>query len=457
VEALICCKCYNQSRYEDHRGPLRVVMVTDYMPPQTHGISTHSHGLIEALRSAGNEVDVFTTCGEKGKYLHHNWSAVNLWNTDVRLSLWPCMRFLYAICFQKVDVVHIILPSLIVWPLLIPTHIMGVPTLCSFHCREDIGDKYVTNIFLRKIALAYYAIVSTLPCYLLANINATLTYGFMRDHYMLKRLHPRRVATAPSSMDAELFVPDAQSREETRRELCASFGITEPATFWVVVSRLAPEKDLDDVLDALAVHQKTWPNENLHLFMVGDGPSRVALEKRVAAMKLPAHFLGMYKHDRTPLLYNAADVCITCSTCETFGLTILEALSCGVPHIMPHCPVFDELYADTISEWMYTKGDSMSLAMTGRSAARGESRSKLAELREKSAFGPSICWSWEQAAIDQSVGYRRAICSMRETRNRLVTGVRILLVVTSLILAVIVIGRSVCPAGYDVWYGIADS
>jgi len=31
----------------------------------------------------------------------------------------------------------------------------------------------------------------------------------------------------------------------------------------------------------------------------------------------------------------------------------------------------------------------MSLAMTGRSSARGENRVKLAELREKSALGPS--------------------------------------------------------------------
>ena len=37
-----------------------------------------------------------------------------------------------------------------------------------------------------------------------------------------------------------------------------------------------------------------------------------------------------------PPLYRAADLFVTCSTSETFGLTVLESLACGTPAVLPH-------------------------------------------------------------------------------------------------------------------------
>ncbi len=42
-------------------------------------------------------------------------------------------------------------------------------------------------------------------------------------------------------------------------------------------------------------------------------------------------FVGAVDHDKLPLFYNAADVCVVPSHYESFGLVAVEAMACGVP------------------------------------------------------------------------------------------------------------------------------
>eukprot|EP00812_Abedinium_dasypus_P011878 NODE_541_length_1490_cov_541.684321.p1 GENE.NODE_541_length_1490_cov_541.684321~~NODE_541_length_1490_cov_541.684321.p1 ORF type:complete len:244 (+),score=72.98 NODE_541_length_1490_cov_541.684321:3-734(+) len=241
---------------------------------QTHGIATHSNGLVTALRENGHSVNVYSTCGEVGPELHHNWAITNLWNPDVALAVWPSTRMLFSIIFHKYDVIHIIFPSLIIpWPILIAARIMGRPTLCSHHVREDIGESYMPKLIL-PLALLIHAFISTIPSYLLGTVNGALTHGYISSHHFFKRLATKRTSTVPSSIDHRLFRVDAVDREEARRELCDRFNINENATIWLLVSRLAPEKDIHELVDALAEHRRLWPEEDVQLIIAGEGPCR---------------------------------------------------------------------------------------------------------------------------------------------------------------------------------------
>jgi D-inositol-3-phosphate glycosyltransferase len=42
-------------------------------------------------------------------------------------------------------------------------------------------------------------------------------------------------------------------------------------------------------------------------------------------------FVGAVDHDKLPLFYNAADVCVVPSHYESFGLVAVEAMASGVP------------------------------------------------------------------------------------------------------------------------------
>ena len=73
-------------------------------------------------------------------------------------------------------------------------------------------------------------------------------------------------------------------------------------------------------------------------------------------------FVGNLSQTALPPLYRAADVFVTCSTSETYGLTVLEALACGTPVVLPHCGVFDELWDehDGRAAWFYYPSTSSS-------------------------------------------------------------------------------------------------
>lgn len=45
----------------------RILVITDYLPPQTHGIAIRCHAYVKHMRSLGHEVVVFCTAYEPNK------------------------------------------------------------------------------------------------------------------------------------------------------------------------------------------------------------------------------------------------------------------------------------------------------------------------------------------------------------------------------------------------------
>jgi N-acetyl-alpha-D-glucosaminyl L-malate synthase BshA len=87
------------------------------------------------------------------------------------------------------------------------------------------------------------------------------------------------------------------------------------------------------VVDVVRIYAKVRPKVPSVLVMVGDGPDRVDAvdEARKLGVEDDVHFLGRID-DVAPLLASA-DLFLLPSNRESFGLSALEALSCGVPVI----------------------------------------------------------------------------------------------------------------------------
>ncbi len=87
------------------------------------------------------------------------------------------------------------------------------------------------------------------------------------------------------------------------------------------------------VVDVVRIYAKVRPKVPSVLVMVGDGPDRVDAvdEARKLGVEDDVHFLGRID-DVAPLL-SSADLFLLPSNRESFGLSALEALACGVPVI----------------------------------------------------------------------------------------------------------------------------
>jgi 1,2-diacylglycerol 3-alpha-glucosyltransferase len=97
------------------------------------------------------------------------------------------------------------------------------------------------------------------------------------------------------------------------------------------VGRVSREKNLELVLDAMAILKKTRPNAKL--LIVGNGPARGFYETKVRDMRLEDRviFAGFVPGDDLPKYYAAADTFVLASKFETLGIVMTEALATGKP------------------------------------------------------------------------------------------------------------------------------
>ncbi len=99
----------------------------------------------------------------------------------------------------------------------------------------------------------------------------------------------------------------------------------------VTVARLSPEKDISTLLQAVAIVKKKLPDFQLEI--AGDGPCRADLEQEVEQLGLgqQVRFLGQVPGAAGVL--HRARMFVLPSISEGLSLTLLEAMSVGVPTI----------------------------------------------------------------------------------------------------------------------------
>jgi alpha-1,6-mannosyltransferase len=134
------------------------------------------------------------------------------------------------------------------------------------------------------------------------------------------------VVEAPFGVD-RAFHPGARS-DSLRRQLLGDAG--EGTALLVGVGRFAIEKRWDVVLDAF---EQVRGRRAAVLVLYGDGPDRKRLERRASA---GVRFLG-FEQDRERLgqALASADVLVHGCPYETFGLSVAEAVACGLPVVVP--------------------------------------------------------------------------------------------------------------------------
>ena len=116
--------------------------------------------------------------------------------------------------------------------------------------------------------------------------------------------------------------PIGPARHEIRRAL----GWSPEDTVISYVSRIAPEKNVDYLADALAIVAARRPD--VRMLMVGDGPSRAGAG---AAARGVGPFRRLQAGEDVADHYAASDIFAFSSLTETFGNVVLEAMASGLP------------------------------------------------------------------------------------------------------------------------------
>ncbi|MBI2836451.1 MAG: glycosyltransferase [Chloroflexi bacterium] len=140
-------------------------------------------------------------------------------------------------------------------------------------------------------------------------------------------VHPERVRIIPCGVNPEVFRPIDKVTAKDRLGLNGHKVI-------LCVGRIEPLKGFDQLLRAIS---RLPEKQDVRLLIVGgDEQSRNEIARlgalaRNLGIENIVEFLGLVKQEELPYYYSAADVCVSPSYYESFGLVSLESLACGTP------------------------------------------------------------------------------------------------------------------------------
>jgi len=203
---------------------------------------------------------------------------------------------------------------------------LGVTKIVALTHGHEVGwaRTPLTSSAIRKIG-ASVDVLTYLGDYTKAGIATALR---KQDQHKLVKLAP--------AVDPQLFNPSQMSQANGLRE---QIGFSERPTI-VCISRLMARKGQDALIDALPAIALEVPN--VALVIVGDGPYRPTLEKKVRELGLEnsVHFAGRVDYEKLPAWYLTGDVfAMPCRTrnagwdVEGLGIVYLEASASGLPVI----------------------------------------------------------------------------------------------------------------------------
>jgi phosphatidylinositol alpha 1,6-mannosyltransferase len=234
------------------------------------------------------------------------------------------------------DVVHLASPFVLGWQGLRAADHLGIPTVAIY--QTDIpgyADRYgmpaAQPVLAQHVARIHQRATVTLA-------PSSASIAELRDAGV------DRLKLWARGVDGERFRPERRS-EEWRRRVAPN-----AETIIGYVGRLAPEKQVED-LQAIA----DLPNSKL--VIVGDGPSRGALQK----MLPDAVFLGFLGGSELAEAVASFDLFVHPGENETFCQTIQEALASGVPVVATGRGGPLDLVQNSRTGWVYTPGNLQEL------------------------------------------------------------------------------------------------
>ena len=189
------------------------------------------------------------------------------------------------------------------------------PMLVQCHAPRGHGGKAINSM------LRHYAAMRDFDAF-------TAPSDYVREFYANYVWDTSFFNTLPNGVDSALFCP--MDKVKAKKELAEEVGDDRIMTLPTVgyLSRVQSEKGASVYLKLAEL--------NPHLLFLIAGPHFGRYQSR----ELPDNlvYAGFHPREKLPLVYNAFDVyCfLSMSGEETFGLTVLEAMACGVPPIVPN-------------------------------------------------------------------------------------------------------------------------
>lgn len=176
---------------------------------------------------------------------------------------------------------------------------------------------------------------------------ATAVSKYLRDVTAVQFDVRRRIDVVPNFVDGAHYRPDGASA------WAQSFR-KEGEALLVHISNFRPVKRVGDVIEIFDRVQKEIP---ARLLLVGDGPDRALAERRCREKKICEKVCFLGNVAAIERLLPVCDLMLLTSDVESFGLSALEAMACGVPVIGTDAGGLPEVVESGVCGFLRPVGD----------------------------------------------------------------------------------------------------
>ncbi len=154
-------------------------------------------------------------------------------------------------------------------------------------------------------------------------------------------------------VDTQRFQFSKKEREEIRKEL----GISEKEIVVVCAGKMGKEKDIPVLIEAF----NTLKNSNIRLLFIGRGEKGKqgrGETQNLASLREKIIHVPYVPNEKLPAYFSASDIGVWPGN---FTMTILEAMSCSLPVILPKQSSTEYLKKSNSIQW-FTRGNSSELS-----------------------------------------------------------------------------------------------
>ena len=309
---------------------MKILQVTSYFFPNIGGIETVVYHLSKGLACLGHDVQVLTSnFPEGGKEIKNDLFTVKRLPAFMHCFGFPMVSSLKEVLKNDVDLIHVHVNS----PILAETAALGsvfrrIPLVVTYH--SDTYAKEARSSFRKLWFIAeplYDNLLKRQLCQIAKKITISTPIYLKKSSFLQK--FKDKVVVIPHGVDHSRFHVDAGMGEKFKIES----GFPRETKIITYVGRLAPYKGLPTLLRAF--HYVLRNTKDAVLVVVGKG----MMEKGLKALAFDLNiqnavvFANDVDDEVLPNFYRMSDVFVlpSRSGAESFGLSLLEAMACGIP------------------------------------------------------------------------------------------------------------------------------
>ncbi|TSC69099.1 MAG: Glycosyltransferase [Parcubacteria group bacterium Gr01-1014_56] len=314
---------------------MRIAITTDQYLPMLSGLVDSVDTLANELRRQGHEVRVYAPAlpGSKPEKNVFHFPSLALPGSGGGVILSFPFGALKDMRAFKPEIIH--------------THLFGVAGLLAWVSARRFKIPLVGTDHTSPADYLHYFYLNFQPFIYIVRALSSWFYSLSTSvtapsQHILDELYDYGMKRTPMEVISNPILTNLFRPLSNKQELKSKYGVGRQAV--LLFGRVAVEKNLEFAAEIFTELAKT---SDAQLVVVGDGPYRKELEEKVARLgiKDKTKFLGILRGEALVEALNAAEVLLVTSTSEIQPMTVLQAMSAGLPVVgaraggIPECVI----------------------------------------------------------------------------------------------------------------------